>query len=239
MTDFVGTDNDGSLVTAIKKYSNGEKEISLVGCCHIGEKEYFADMKDYLDSLDAVLWEGAGKSVPKTFQGQMYAELGKALGQSYKKMADAYGVSVQNDIIDYKNLNGKWIHADMDTDEIATELFNSPADLIQLGMAAFLGGISVPPKEMFKQMMPQAAKQKNDQLSEMLNKIFPSNGEKKMDVILGKRNIIVKEKLDDALGAGYSSIGIFYGAAHMDEIEEYVTGKGFELTEEKWLKAIK
>ncbi|MBI5355597.1 MAG: hypothetical protein HZB68_04045, partial [Candidatus Aenigmarchaeota archaeon] len=160
---------------------------------------------------------------------------------SYKKMADAYGVSVQNETIDYRNLNEKWVHADMDTDEIATELFNSPADLAQLGIAALMGNLGAgPPKEMFKQMMPQAAKQKNDGLSEILNKIFPSSGEKKMDVILGKRNLIVKEKLDDALGSGkYGTIGVFYGAAHMDEIEEYVTGKGFELTEEKWLKAMK
>ncbi|MBI5355320.1 MAG: hypothetical protein HZB68_02585, partial [Candidatus Aenigmarchaeota archaeon] len=79
MTDFVGTDSDGSLVTAIKKYSNGEKEISLVGCLHIGEKEYFTDMKSYLDSLDAVLWEGAGKSEPKTLVIGSYTSITQSM----------------------------------------------------------------------------------------------------------------------------------------------------------------
>jgi len=57
-------------------------------------------------------------------------------------------------------------------------------------------------------------------------------------VILGGRNEVVLEKLEEALEGGASKIAIFYGGAHMPGIETTMLNEmGFKKKGEEWLNA--
>lgn len=223
MSKFMGLDEDGSLVTAAKTYSNGDKEVTLAGCVHVGEEEYYTELKEYLEGLDMVLWEGATVEEPKTFGGKMIKHLGKYMSEGYRKLAKELDIEYQYSIIDTKSLGEKWVHCDMGTDELAKELFNSPDELVSLGLSSAFMNMGVSPgREQFKRQ------------------IVSYNDEPEfLEVILWKRNGIVKKKLAEFAGEeGKKNVGVFYGAAHMPDLEEFLGSLGFSLKEEKWFKAV-
>jgi len=57
-------------------------------------------------------------------------------------------------------------------------------------------------------------------------------------LILTQRNAVVMEKLEHLLPTTEGRIGIFYGAAHMPELEEELIGRlGYRRVSGRWLRA--
>ena len=65
---------------------------------------------------------------------------------------------------------------------------------------------------------------------------FEGDGE---SVIVGERNKVAVRVLEKEIKAGKKKIGIFYGAAHMPDMEErLIKGLGFaQVGKERWLVA--
>ena len=55
--------------------------------------------------------------------------------------------------------------------------------------------------------------------------------------IVGERNRVAFEVLDKQLAAGKKKLAIFYGAAHLPDMEQRLIKRGFKRTSTKWLKA--
>lgn len=219
MSEFVRYD-DG-IVTATKRYVKDQKEVSLVGVIHIGKDEYYTQAKEYLDSLDLVLWEGIVEK-PQTRKGREFDAFAKRRRKHMKNMAKEYGVSYQYDSINRELFDDNWEHCDMDPDTLANYLEDHPKEYSGIKLSAFLADLDiVPKKEDFLKAHPETLKDAES-----------------FEVIVKKRNNIVKSRMNELIESGPKRIGIFYGTAHMHDFEKYLLDKGFELTDEKWLKAI-
>ncbi len=56
-------------------------------------------------------------------------------------------------------------------------------------------------------------------------------------VIVGERNRVALEVFDREVKAGRKNLGIFYGAAHLDNMEKRLEARGYKRTGERWLTA--
>jgi hypothetical protein len=56
-------------------------------------------------------------------------------------------------------------------------------------------------------------------------------------VILGERNRVALEVFDREVKAGRKNLGIFYGAAHLGDMESRLEKRGFKRTGERWMTA--
>lgn len=56
-------------------------------------------------------------------------------------------------------------------------------------------------------------------------------------VIVGERNRVALEVFDREVKAGRKKLGIFYGAAHLDDLEKRLISRGYERSGERWLTA--
>lgn len=56
-------------------------------------------------------------------------------------------------------------------------------------------------------------------------------------VIVGERNRVALEVFDREVKAGHKNLGIFYGAAHLDNMEKRLESRGYKRTGERWLTA--
>lgn len=56
-------------------------------------------------------------------------------------------------------------------------------------------------------------------------------------VIVGERNRVALEIFDREIKTGRKKLGIFYGAAHLDDLEKRLEKRGYQRTAERWLTA--
>ena len=56
-------------------------------------------------------------------------------------------------------------------------------------------------------------------------------------VIVGERNRVALGVMDKQIAAGKKKIAIFYGAAHLPDMEKRLNERGFKRTKEDWLRA--
>jgi hypothetical protein len=56
-------------------------------------------------------------------------------------------------------------------------------------------------------------------------------------VLVGERNRVALEVMDKQIAAGKKRLAIFYGAAHLADMEARLLKKGFKRTQTEWLKA--
>jgi hypothetical protein len=56
-------------------------------------------------------------------------------------------------------------------------------------------------------------------------------------VLVGERNRVALEVMDRQITAGKKRLAVFYGAAHLADMEERLIKKGFKPVKTEWLKA--
>ena len=56
-------------------------------------------------------------------------------------------------------------------------------------------------------------------------------------VLVGERNKVALQVMDKEIAAGKKRIAIFYGAAHLGDMEGRLLKQGFKRTQVEWLKA--
>lgn len=208
MGKFLGINEGGSLVTAVKKYSREGSEVTLISSTHIGEREYYSSMRELCENADCVLWEGAMSTHPSTDAGRSAKRLGEKLREGYRKSAMHYSLEYMKDVFDPKNLrNGE--HCDISVDELGESIGNEDKCFIE----SLSHPVEFPPLERMKALA------------------YTSAHESPID---RKRNDIVNKRLDSAKG----KTAVLYGANHMKEFEKHLLENGYSLESEEWLVAI-
>ena len=77
--------------------------------------------------------------------------------------------------------------------------------------------------------------QELDELEAMLAAFGGKKGER--SVIIGERNAVAFRVLDEQLQAGKKKLVIFYGAAHLPDMETRLFKRGFRRTKVEWVTA--
>lgn len=251
--DYVRFEN-GNLETAIRRLEHPTKHVTidLVGAIHVADKEYFESVKEHLDGLDQVLYEAVR---PK--EGEPSGHL-LLLRRFYKILAGELDCAYQMEAIDYNNLPGHWEHCDMAEEEMASfggllydealtssrlygavvRFATAQLDLLEKEVTAARGapgGMFTPFKRMAAERLVNAM---GNPLLRQIQMLVP-------DLLLGRgvilkaRNKVVCDRLEEFTTHAEENlrIGVFYGAAHLPDIEQYLKDLGYEHRATFWQPA--
>jgi hypothetical protein len=238
-----------ALETAIVRYVRGEGDektvVDLIGAVHIGEASYYDRLNKTFANYETLLYELVAP--PEANKPAQRKERGPALsviGGGQQAMQNLLGLEFQLEGIDYDQKN--FVHADMSPDEFAQSMkerdeswtkmyFRSVGfSAVQPGQNeagfAILGALFAQNREL--QLKRAFASQIGD-----MKVAVGALGGKDGSTILTERNRVAFEKLDEILGEGKKSVGVFYGAAHLPDMEKRLLERGFERGEITWLEA--
>lgn len=234
-----------AIVTYVPEDRRQRYSVDLVSAIHIGDPSYYSELNERFDSYDALLYElvaPQGTIVepdsdrPKGFVSSTQLMLTRMLDLSF-----------QLDEVDYTQAN--FVHADLS----ATELKQSMADRDESLYTYFWRIFFATMREYGKdplglrdlRMMSSMLKSDQDasfkimfayEMTNMdsLNDIF---GEDSDSAIIGARNERAVEVLRSELDSGAKRLGIFYGVAHMPDIEERLLEMGLVRINTTWVDA--
>jgi hypothetical protein len=236
-TEFVRVAEDEqdrplALQLAIASYvpRNGDSriQIDLVGAIHIGDKEYYQDLNTRFEDYDALLYE---LIAPKdTVISDRDPENQSVISSAQVTMKNFLALSFQLDEINYGADN--FVHADLSPTELSDSmdergeslyiyfwrLFYASFDeyakdpLGLQNMSMFSAMLSADSDNAFKTML---AYEMTD-----LEKASEILGDDSQSSVIGARNQRAIDILKMRLEAGDKRIAIFYGVAHMPDMEE-------------------
>jgi GMP synthase-like glutamine amidotransferase len=227
-----------TLDTSVTRYetrnSAGEKvKVDLIGAVHIGEQEYYEELNARFTQYDSLLYElvaPEGTIVPKGGRNLDNEEgIINPIAAMQKGMQVATGLQFQLDHIDYTK--GNFVHADMSPEEFSESMKDNEESIggyalraIGQSMAMQSSGkgdasismvLAMFSKNKTMRIRRAMAKQIHDMESGMI--IFEG---KNGSTIIDHRNAKCMEILQREIDAGKKSIGIFYGAGHLADMEQ-------------------
>lgn len=239
VSDFVQFE-EGSPVsklrTATVTYTDGKGlEVDLIGAIHIADKSYYDALNESFKGYDALLYEMVGSERKGPLQPGDLDSDGRgsnpirSLQVMMQKMLE---LDYQLSGIDYTAKN--FVHADMDAATFKEMQDDRNEGLLKLVLQSY--------KAQFKMMAEGKAPatmsiadvikillsgdtatglklvlgRQFDQIEYLITAMEPEGG----SVILTERNKVALAVLEDQIESGSKKIGIFYGAAHLADMEE-------------------
>jgi len=237
-----------ALQLAIASYilPGSDIQVDLVSAIHIGDQEYYAELNERFEDYDATLYE---LIAPKNaVHSERDPENQGVISSTQIAMKDLLQLSFQLDEIDYGAAN--FVHADLTPTELSAsmdergeslyvyfwrlfyasfaEYARDPLGLSNLGL--FSAMLSKDSDNAFKVML---AYEMTDlkQHSELF-------GEDADSAVIGARNQRAIDVLQERLSAGDKHIAIFYGVAHMPDLEDRLLEQlGLEYLDTAWVDA--
>lgn len=229
----------------------------LTGASHIGESNYFRALQEHLDAQDLVLFEGV-KQRPGGAEAGIVPEVGDDSLQL--TLAESLGLAFQLKAINYRRAHFR--NSDLSIPELQQCLMENLGESQDAGGTAelaallalmdgssFLGkvvqfgvrllGSSPKLQALTKLTLIETIGQLRGDLSQMQG--LPPEMKQLMQVLIQKRNQAVLKDLKAALRQRSSprSISIFYGAAHMPDMEQRLRKEfTYRPAEEVWFNAI-
>lgn len=250
---FVEEDESDSLQTAVVSYESSQKvKLDLVGAIHIADKAYFDALNVRFKGYDAVLYELVGPSFEERGKPEVKKEAEKLqwVGQLQTMMRDTLKLHGQLEGIDYTAKN--FVHADMDMSQFTQTQTQKQESFLTLYLKAAQAqkevnekrGVNSDAAGMVMLLKILTMKDSSTELKRMIAQEFDSvedimAGIETGDgtVLVGERNKVALQVMEKEIAAGKKRIAIFYGAAHLGDMEERLLKKGFKRTKVDWLKA--
>jgi len=244
--------------TLVSPMKNGPR-VTLLGVSHLGESAYYQKIQKRLDSADLVLFEGVGfgdkrqkkEAGNSNAVSEMQLSLARSMGLVFQLEAIRYdrahfrNSDISSEALlsrlqgDKNDSNGNQKNSDLQSRELMKALTGNSFVLNFLGKAlSFLGK---DPK--FRALMKLAIVETLGAIEGDVTRLAKSSGpdmEKFMKVLLEDRNTIVFRDLCKVLKGKNppKSIVVFYGAAHMPDLETRLVEKlGFQPKGDDWLVA--
>ncbi len=250
---FVEEDESDSLQTAVVSYESPQKvKVDLVGAIHIADKAYFDALNVRFKGYEAVLYELVGPSFEERGKPEVKKEAEKLqwVGQLQAMMRDTLKLHGQLEGIDYTAKN--FVHADMDMPQFTKTQTQKQESFLSLYLKAAQAqkevnekrGVNSDAAGMVMLLKILTMKDSSTELKRMIAQEFDSvedimAGMETGDgtVLVGERNKVALQVMDKEIAAGKKRIAIFYGAAHLGDMEERLMKQGFKRTKVEWLKA--
>jgi hypothetical protein len=241
-----------AMETAIVRYK-GEGEgtvdltIDLIGAVHIGEKSYYDKLNKEFEQYDVLLYElvaPEGTRVPKGGGGGS----GHPVALLQNGMKDMLELEHQLHQVDYHKDN--FVHADMSPDDFSKSMADRGESIWT--MVFRMMGQQLAQQNKHTDRAPEtdlffALFDKNRALS--LKRVMAEQFEDLEgamgafegpggSTLISERNKVALKVLAEQVAAGKKRIGIFYGAGHMQDMEERLTKDfGVNRDSERWLVA--
>jgi hypothetical protein len=236
-----------SMQTAIVRYANKSNDaqakrrgvqVDLIGAVHVGDIAYYRKLNERFKEYDALLYElvAAEGTVVKPGRGTSNAHPVGAMQNAIKNLLE---LDHQLEYVDYTRDN--FVHADMSPDEFAQSMKDRNESFLQMyfrlmGQAMAqqneaavkgAGDLDLFAALFAKDRPRQLKKILAVQLSEM-ESLMVSFGGEQGSAIISERNKKALGVLKKELAAGKKRVGVFYGAGHLNDMDERLR-KDFDL----------
>ncbi|MDB4632148.1 hypothetical protein OAF96_01820 [bacterium] len=241
-----------ALETSITRYSKrvgpDELIVDLIGVVHIGEKEYYDKLNKQFEQYDAMLYELVAPEGTRVVKGQKRGGF-NPIGGLQNGMKSVLGLQFQLDHIEYSRKN--FVHADMSPQEMSDSMTKNDESVAKMffkaigssmamqGSANGMSDIALM-KALISGNKTELRRVMASQMSNMDQAMVMFDG-KDGSTIVKHRNTKCFKILDREIAAGKKKLAIFYGAAHLPDMEERLLGDKYKMTagEQKWLTAWK
>jgi hypothetical protein len=211
------------------------RRVDLVGAVHIADLAYYREVQRLLEQVDVVLYEMVkpkdarpGDKPPETPEGEF------SVRDLQKRMGEWFGLKFQLDAISYDRPH--FLHADLTLEQFTGAAGGSAmgdqvkalGPMLKLldGMMQGAGGMRRTLKGMLGKMLGGL---KPEQLGAML-------GDDTLELLIDRRNETCVRCLLD-VPAESKKVAIFYGAAHLPDLEKRLKAQGYERAGARWLTA--
>lgn len=225
-------------------------EVDLIGAVHVGERHYYRNLEAYFKTCDVLLYEMVK---PTEVAPNAARESQSGVSMIQRLMKNALKLEFQLDAIDYSAKN--FVHADMTPAAFTKAQEQKGESLSGLMVQAMMAEQAhYTPGEAVRQNLRFLAaltnKNRNHALKMFLGKQIgdmertvlginqDKEGENAGTVLLEGRNKVAIKVLRKSLkNPKNRKIGIFYGAAHMPDMEKRLLQMGFSRQSTHWLTA--
>jgi hypothetical protein len=245
---FVPVGDGGHLDTAITTYKKGDVEVILFGAVHIADSACYDTLNDRFTACDALLYELVG---PEDYRPTKDREQGfNPLAMLQQGLKNSLELEFQLDGIDYLPTN--FVHADMTPQEFEDSMAERGESLLTIMLDMMFSGMEMQ-REKAENGEAQPAQSfdlvkafRNREGRHMLRMAFAAQLEEvealaaggKDGTLLVGRNKKCLKVLEREIAAGRKKIGIFYGAAHLGDMEQRLVGEmGFTKVAHEWIVA--
>jgi hypothetical protein len=221
------------------KLPNAREYVDLIGAVHVGDLAYYAQLNRWFRQYQALLYELVAPKGTRVERGRGTSNLHPvgAMQNSIKSMLE---IEHQLEQIDYTRPN--FVHADMSPDEFGQSMTDRDESFMQMyarmmGQAIAQqteladGGMSTDfdifsamfAKDRARKLKIAIAKQ-FESMESMLSGMSGPEG----STLITERNKRALEVLRQQQKAGKRKLGIFYGAGHLNDMNERLT-KDFQM----------
>jgi hypothetical protein len=249
----VDADQDGrprALQTAVTNYvpvdADRILEVDLIGAIHIGDPAYYAELNRRFEDYDVLLYELVAPA--DAVRSDRIDKRKGVLSTSQVGLTKLLGLSFQLDEIHYDAAN--FVHADLSPTELRASMAERGESLYVYFWRMFFATLDEYAKdplgisnvEMLSGMLSTG---RNDSFKTMLayemtdlGSVQDVLGEDSDNAVIGARNQRAIDVLKREIEAGAQRIGIFYGVAHIPDLEERLLDQ-LDLTYERseWVDA--
>lgn len=253
--DYIRFEESGKgarLQTAVSRFENAQGvSVELIGAIHIADKAYYDALNSRFKTYEVVLYELVGGQF-KDRQETKKSDSGTRLqwvGWLQEMMRTSLALTGQIEGINYNATN--FVHADMGTGEffgtqetkgesflgLLLKAWSAQMALSAAGDLPDQPGLAKVLEILCRKDSPTELKRlvgrEFDQVEKLMAGIEADGG----TVIIGERNRVALEVLDRSLAEGRTKIAIFYGAAHLPDMEKRLDAKGFKKKSTQWMTA--
>lgn len=242
-----------SLETSVAHFTNGKEgddlvSVDLVSAIHVGDRQYYERLNTLFATYDALLYELVAPegTTPATRPAEADSHPVALMQNGLKEIL---GLDHQLAIVNYEKPN--FVHADMSPDEFATAMKDRGESFMTLFFRMAFEGMKAQgekaPSEGEDLRMLMALMSPNrplalkrvlaDQFSQ-LETISAGLDGPSGSAIVTDRNKRALAVLKRTIDEGKKKVGIFYGAAHMGDMQKHlVSDFGMKRTGTEWLIA--
>jgi hypothetical protein len=205
--------------------------VDLVGAVHVGDVAYYEALNEYFKQYDALLYELVAPEGTVVERGRG-ASNSHPVGFMQNGIKNLLDLDHQLEEIDYTRPN--FVHADMTPDQFVQAMRDRKESFLQMYFR-LLSHAMEHQSEMeakgesldFELFAALFAKDRPRRLKTVLAKqlaemesLMVSFGGEQGSVIITERNKMALKVLKEQLAAGKKSLGIFYGAGHLNDMDE-------------------
>ena len=208
---------------------NGDQQVrvDLVGAIHIGDKAYYADLNERFEDYDTLLYE---LIAPKdTVIDREDSDPKGVISNTQVTMKNLLALSFQLDEIDYSAAN--FVHADLSPTEMSQSMDERGESLYVYFWRLFYASMNQYAKDPLglndvQKLSTLLLADSDNALKVMmayemadLDTLRDILGDDADSAVIGARNQRAIDVLKESLASGEKRIGIFYGVAHMPDME--------------------
>lgn len=244
----IDTDMDGqpqALQLGIATYVRDDISVDLVSAIHIGDSAYYADLNERFRTYNALLFELiAPEGIDISAQVSNRRGLLSSAQIGLTRLLD---LTFQLDEIDYSQPN--FVHADLTPTALRAQMKARNESLYTYFWRVFFASVNEYAQDPLGlrdwQMLSSMVGTGEDAPLKTLIAYEMTNIEQVQDIlgddsgsaIVGARNERAIEVLHEQLDAGSKRLGIFFGVAHMPDLEARLEDMGFSYSTTVWVDA--